>query len=123
MYPSLYQINTPPLAQRAGRRLGRAIDLATVPESELDAIAQKGFDWVWLLGVWETGDAGRQSFQNPGILVERLSVRRCRIFGSADVATPFAIQGVIRFIANSAAHRPSRAHPPAVQESRHSSPA
>ena len=60
MYPSLYQINTRIWLGELGARLGRAIDLGSVPEAEIDVIARKGFDWVWLLGVWQTGESGRQ---------------------------------------------------------------
>jgi hypothetical protein len=32
----------------------------------LDRIAEAGFDWVWFLGVWQTGAAGRKiSLENP----------------------------------------------------------
>src|SRR5947199_235961 len=33
--------------------------LARVRAGELDRIAAMGFDWVWLLGVWQTGPASR----------------------------------------------------------------
>ena len=38
---------------------GRAVALDDMPDGELDRMAGDGFDWVWLLGVWQTGDAGR----------------------------------------------------------------
>jgi glycosidase len=41
--------------------------LDDVPDEELDQLAALGFDWVWLLGVWQTGEAGRLvSRANPG---------------------------------------------------------
>lgn len=42
--------------------------LADVPDRELDALAALGFDWVWLLSVWETGTAGRRISQVHGAL-------------------------------------------------------
>lgn len=33
--------------------------LADIDDATLDDIARRGFDWVWLLGVWRTGPAGR----------------------------------------------------------------
>ena len=30
-----------------------------MPDAELDRLAAKGFDWVWMLSVWQTGAAGR----------------------------------------------------------------
>jgi glycosidase len=40
--------------------LGRRATLDDLPDSDLDRLAGAGFDWVWLLGVWQTGAAGRQ---------------------------------------------------------------
>ncbi len=41
------------------RALGRPAQLEDIPDAELDGWAGKGFDWVWLLGVWQTGAAGQ----------------------------------------------------------------
>ncbi len=65
-YPSLYQINTRVWLTELSRRLGRPATLDDVPDSELDRLAEVGFDWVWLLSVWQTGPAGQQiSRSNP----------------------------------------------------------
>jgi hypothetical protein len=37
------------------RRLGRKATLDDLPDAELDRLAGLGFDWVYLLGVWQTG--------------------------------------------------------------------
>src|SRR5215469_282857 len=64
--PSLYQINTRVLLTRLSQTLNRAATLDDIPEAELDRLAGNGFDWVWLLGVWQTGAAGRKvSLENP----------------------------------------------------------
>jgi len=64
--PSLYQVNTRVLLTSLSRELGRKATLAEVPDSLLDQIASDGFDWVWFLGVWQTGPAARQvSLGNP----------------------------------------------------------
>ena len=45
--------------------------LTDVPDEELDRIAGLGFDWVWLLSVWQTGEASRAvSRSHPGWLQE-----------------------------------------------------
>ncbi len=59
-YPSLYQINTRVLLTELSRKLGRAATLDDVPDTELDRLAEAGFDWVWFLSVWQTGPAGQQ---------------------------------------------------------------
>ncbi len=65
-YPSLYQINTWVWLARIGRRLGRPATLDDIDDAALDKLADLGFDWVWLLSVWRTGEAGRAvSLQNP----------------------------------------------------------
>jgi glycosidase len=58
-YPSLYQVNTRVWLTQLGEALGRPATLYDVPDGELDALARAGFDWVWLLSVWQTGEAGR----------------------------------------------------------------
>jgi glycosidase len=58
-YPSLYEINTRPWLRQLSDRLGRTLTLADIPDDELDRLQAAGFDWVWLLSVWQTGAAGR----------------------------------------------------------------
>jgi len=66
LYPSLYQINTRVWMTQLAREPGHPATLEDVPDSELDRIASMGFDWVWLLSVWQTGEAGRRiSRTNP----------------------------------------------------------
>jgi len=60
-YPTLYQINTRVWLTELSRGLGRRATLDDVPDAELDRLAAQGFDWVWLLSVWQTGEAGRQA--------------------------------------------------------------
>ncbi|MGE5815702.1 MAG: alpha-amylase family glycosyl hydrolase, partial [Acidobacteriota bacterium] len=43
-----------------GAALGRSATLDVVTDAELDQIAHDGFDLVWFLGVWQTGEAGRR---------------------------------------------------------------
>jgi len=59
-YPSLYQINTRVWLTERQRELGRKAKLDDLPDAELDRIAELGFDWVWLLSVWQIGPAGKR---------------------------------------------------------------
>jgi hypothetical protein len=59
-YPALYQINTRVWLTELSRKLGRPTTLDDIPDAELDRLAEMGFDWVWLLSVWQTGPAGQQ---------------------------------------------------------------
>jgi hypothetical protein len=66
MYPSLYQINSRVWLTALSRQLGRPATLDDIPDEELDRIRERGFDWVWLLSVWQTGTAAQQiSRTNP----------------------------------------------------------
>lgn len=66
-YPALYQLNTRVRLAALARALGRPATLDDIADAELDALAAAGFDWLWLLGVWQTGEAGRQvSLHNAG---------------------------------------------------------
>ena len=65
-YPSLYQINTRVLLTELSRSLGRPATLDDIPDTELDRLAEMGFDWIWLLSVWQTGLAAQRiSRSNP----------------------------------------------------------
>ena len=59
-YPSLYQINTRVWLTELSKRLGRYAVLDDIPDSELDRLAELGFDWVWFLSVWQTGPAAQR---------------------------------------------------------------
>lgn len=58
-YPSLFQVNTRVWLTALSRSLGRRATLDDVPDAEIDRWAELGFDWIWLLSVWQTGEAGR----------------------------------------------------------------
>src|SRR5262245_29303213 len=65
-YPSLYQVNTRVWLTELSRKLGRPAVLDDIPDAELDRFAAMGFDWIWLLSVWQTGPAGQRiSRTNP----------------------------------------------------------
>lgn len=65
-YPSLYQINTRVALTSLSQKIRRTATLDDWPEAELDKLAHLGFNWIWLLGVWQTGEAGRSvSLSHP----------------------------------------------------------
>jgi len=69
--PLLYQVNTRAWLTAIGRDLGRPATLDDVPDEEIVRLAAQGFDWVWFLGVWRTGEAARRvSRSNPEWLAE-----------------------------------------------------
>ncbi|MDY0885149.1 alpha-amylase family glycosyl hydrolase [Dongia soli] len=65
-YPSLIEVNARPWLSRLSLKAGKPLTLAEVDEATLDAFSHQGFDWVWLLGVWQIGLASRTlSRRNP----------------------------------------------------------
>jgi len=59
-HPLIYQINTRVWLTELSQSLGRSATLDDIPDAELDRLVQMGFDWVWLLSVWQTGPAGQR---------------------------------------------------------------
>ena len=91
-HPLLYQINTRIWLNELGQSLGRPATLDDVADDALDEVQQLGFDWVWLLGIWQTGEAGRRvSANHPGWRGDY--VQALPDFREEDVCgSPFAIQ-------------------------------
>ena len=58
-YPTLFQINTRVWLDRLSREAGKRITLADIDDRTIDGFVEQGFDWVWLLSVWQIGAAGR----------------------------------------------------------------
>jgi hypothetical protein len=94
-YPALYQINTRAWLYDLGRTLGRPATLEDVPDASIDQFAADGFDWVWLLGIWQTGEAGRRvSLSQPEWQPEYREL--LPDFTAADVCgSPFAVQDYV----------------------------
>jgi hypothetical protein len=66
--PAIYEISTWPWLAELGQRYGRPVALGDVPAAEWDAVAELGFDAVWLMGVWERSPAGiRIAREHPAL--------------------------------------------------------
>ena len=91
-HPLLYEINTRILLGELARRLGRAATLDDLPDALFDELRERGFHWLWLLGIWRTGEAGlcfsrRNPLLREGLLAELPDLTEADISGS-----PFAVQ-------------------------------
>jgi hypothetical protein len=65
-YPSLYQINARVWLTELSQNLGRAATLDDIPDDEIKRWRSQGFDMIWLLSVWTTGEQSRKvSLKNP----------------------------------------------------------
>ena len=100
-HPHLYEINTWTWLEQLSARLGKNITLAEVPESEWDALAARGFNIVWLMGVWQRSPVSRRlALENPANAAQfDLALPGWK---PADViSSPYAVTGYVP----DAAHR------------------
>lgn len=64
--PSLYQVNSRVWLQQLTQQLQRPATLDDIPDAALDEWVKLGFDWIYFLGVWQTGTIAPQvSRTNP----------------------------------------------------------
>jgi hypothetical protein len=97
-YPSLLQINSRVWLERLSCEAGRRITLADIDDTTIDRFAEQGFDWVWLLSVWQTGAAGRAvSRGNPQWRAEFVAIlpdlTEDDICGSGFAITAYTVGG------------------------------
>jgi glycosidase len=70
-HPAIYEINTWVWLHELSQRYSRQVTLADVPAPEWDAVAEYGFDAVWLMGVWERSPHGTQiAREHPDLQAE-----------------------------------------------------
>ena len=59
-HPHLYEANARIFLKRISERHGRQLTLATIPDEEWQVLDRRGFDLVWLMGVWQRSPAARR---------------------------------------------------------------
>ena len=82
-YPSLIEMNTRVWLHRRSRELGKPITLVEIDDATLDDFACRGFDWIWLLSVWQTGAASDPARLRRDWTTHRLS--------TVSIFCPYAI--------------------------------
>ena len=91
-YPTLYQLNTRVVLGEVGRQLGRPAGLQDLSDGFLDEVRERGFQWLWPLGVWQTGQVARQRSRTDPALREAYG-RSLPDWREEDVCgSPFAVQ-------------------------------
>ena len=78
-YPALFQVNTRVRLSELSAALGRKATLDDIPDAELDRLAADGFDLVWFLGVWQTGEAARRVSRSQARVARRVPPRPPRL--------------------------------------------
>lgn len=58
--PTLLQVNTRVLLNELTRKLNRTATLDEIPDELIVGWSEAGFEWIYLLSVWQTGEVGRQ---------------------------------------------------------------
>ena len=92
-HPALYEVNARVLLRHLGREAGRRLTLDDIPDSRLAELAGCGFSWVYLMGAWETGEAGRRVSRSNE---QWLAGYRCLLpdLSEEDICgSPFAVAG------------------------------
>ncbi len=94
-HPHLYEINTWVWLEQLSAKFGRTISLGEVPDSEWEAVANRGFDIVWLMGIWQrSADSRRITLQDPANF--QLYDRALRGWQVEDViGSPYSIQAYV----------------------------
>jgi glycosidase len=93
--PCIYEINTWVWLEQLSARVGRRIDLASVPPEVWDEFAAPRFDAIWLMGVWQRSAEGRKvALGLPGLLDE--CDRITPDFTEADLpGSPYSISNYV----------------------------
>ncbi len=91
-HPVLYQINTRVILRERGVALGRPATLDDVADEMLDTISASGFDWVWFLGVWQTGEAARRVSRADPKLRAAFAQELADLSEDDIVGSPFAVK-------------------------------
>src|SRR5947208_1328002 len=92
-YPSLYQINTRVWLTELSRRAGKCLALDDIPDAELDRLAEMGFDWIWLLSVWQTGPGAQQVSRSHADWRREFQETLCDLCDDDIPGSGFAITG------------------------------
>ena len=90
--PLIYEINSWVWLGELSRRQDRAVDLATVPAEEWDAVRELGFDAVWLMGVWERSPAGTAIALDNAALVESFRSALPDMTAADVVGSPYCVR-------------------------------
>ena len=91
-HPHLYEINTWVWLHELSRKMNRTIRLGDVPDREWDELQAKGFDCLWLMGLWERSPIGRGiARQHPDLQKEY--VKALPGWQESDVVgSPYAVR-------------------------------
>lgn len=69
-HPHLIEINAVCFLHRLSRKYGKTLTLDSIPAEEWQALAEQGFHFVWIMGVWKRSPGARQRALDSRPLIE-----------------------------------------------------
>src|SRR4030042_592741 len=91
-YPYLYEANARIFLRRISEKYKKDLTLSTIPIEEWRLLQRKGFDLIWLMGVWQRSPGARQKALSDPVLRKEYE-KALSVWAAENVAgSPYAIQ-------------------------------
>jgi len=94
-HPHLYQIHTWAWLDALSKQAGHHLQLIDVPDIEWDRIQARGFDYVYLLGIWQRSPAGRHIFRTDAAAFRVFDHALPNWTIASVIGSPFSIQDYV----------------------------
>jgi len=88
----VYQVDVGVWLGEQSRREHRPVTLDSISPSILDEFADQGFHWLWLMGLWDGGDAAREILSRRSPLLEQFQADLPDLEREDIVGSPFAVK-------------------------------
>jgi len=89
--PTIYEINAAVWLNDLGRKYGKTITLAEVPDAELERLSSLHFDGLWLMGVWRRSPASRAIARSDAALQDAYRAALPDYQAEDVLGSPFAV--------------------------------
>jgi len=91
-HPLVYEVNARVLVNELSTDAGKRLSLASIPDRVIDEWESCGFEALWLMGVWTTGEIGLQIARNDPTLRDEYK-KVLPDFSDKDViGSPYAVK-------------------------------
>ncbi len=92
-HPHLFETNARVFLGRLSEKYNRPLTLASVPAREWEKIKQRGFDLLWLMGVWERSSASRKICMSDEGLRREFKAALPELRNTDIAGSPYAVYG------------------------------
>ena len=92
LHPLVYEVNIRVFLNELSSTLGKKITLDRIPDSVIDEWSASGFDVVWLMGVWTTGEIGLQEARNHAGLQDGFGKALPDYTQEDIISSPYAVK-------------------------------